>query len=257
MGTYVQINREELEQWLDGLRLHHKWFLMPGKAGVYLLPVGPDVAVKLSSTIGQRHDAMGRGMASMQLALVSTVTGQVLNKKAQGQNHFARTTNWKKNWTGGIERMRDAYMKAQGFYDALALIEDRQKYQHDLLALIQSIPGWQQDHFLQDMNERVARGGILTIKQKEGVEKAARRPASAPPADPAAQADPKTLERLRDLYRAAQRSNDKWLMNFLVQSVVPAVKAGRPLTPGQQQALDRNLGRYRIARQYILSFLGA
>lgn len=243
-GTYVQITRDELEEWLDSVRLHHHWELKAGKAGVYLLPIGENVAVKLSSTIGTADDAMGRGQASMQLALVSLITNQVLNKKAQGQSHFARTTNWRKNWLEGVERMREAYQKAQGFYDALAVIEDREKYKRDLLARIEAIPGWQQNNLLSDFHGKVREGGILSIAQAEVVIRAEKaKPIAPKPAQGGG--DEELLERMRNLYRAATRDGNRWLVEFLT-SIGPQIKAGRPLSEKQMAALDRNFTQYGI-----------
>jgi hypothetical protein len=239
-GTYVQINRDDLEAWLDTLSLSHKWSLRPGAAGIYLLPVSENVGVKLSSTIGSKDDAMGRGMGSMQLALVSLVTGQVLNKKAQGQAHFARTSGWKKNWKEGFERMKEAYQKAQGFYDALALIEDREKYKREMLTRIEAISGWQQHHLLSDFYNRIQAGGILTTAQVEVIIKAEKAPPKVMVPD-----QKELLERMRTLWSAATRAGDRWLVEFL-NSVGPQVKGGRALTEKQQVVLDKNFQRYRI-----------
>jgi hypothetical protein len=165
-ATYVQISREDLEQWLDTLGMKMPWKRQPNRAGIYLLPLSPVVAIKLSSTIGSKDDAMGVGKASMQLSLVSTVTGQTLNKKAQGQGHFKRTTNWRATWKDGIERMEAAYVKAKGFYDALAVIEDRDQYKADIIQQIEAVPGWDRNSMLSDFHANVSRGGILTEKQK-------------------------------------------------------------------------------------------
>lgn len=184
-ATYVQISRDELESWLDSLRLPMRWKRQENRAGIYLLPLSSVVAIKLSSTVGSRDDALGAGKASMQLSLISTVTGQTLNKKAQGQSHFKRTTNWKTTWADGIKRMRAAYMKAQGFYDAIAVIEDRDQYKQDTLVKIEGIPNWQQNSMLSDFHFSVEKGGILTEKQMGALENAARRSESAPTRAPA------------------------------------------------------------------------
>lgn len=242
-STYVQISREELEDWLRTLNLYAKPYLLPGKAGVYMLPVSDSVAIKLSSTIGTRDDAMGRGQASMQLSLVSRVVSNsygpvVLNKKAQGQSHFARTLNWRKNWKVGVDRMKDAYVKAASFYDALALIEDREKYKRDLLARIESIPNWRNHNVVSDFHARVTRGGILTTAQVELLSKVER---SAPKES----SDDDLLRKMRLLYVEARKRNDNWLLDFLT-SLGQWVKRGRSPSPKQQAILDKNFARYRI-----------
>ena len=254
MGTYVQISRDELEQWISSLPLKGKWYVKPGYAGVYLLPVAKNVGVKLSSTIGSKDDAMGKGRASMQLALVSLVTGQVLNKKAQGQKHFKRTTNWQATWKKGFDRLKQAYLKAQGFYDALAVIEDREKYKNDLLKEIETAPAWAGHKTLADFHVRLQKGGILTAKQvgllRAEVANAVQNspvPAVTPDEPDESPVDDALVSRLRDLWRAAQQSGDNWLMDFS-KSIGEQVKGGRPLTPRQQAVLDKNLRRHRLAR---------
>ena len=244
-GTFIMISREELEEWLGSLTLHGKWKRKADRAGVYLLPFADHVGVQLNSTIGPSDDAMGRGMASMKLSLVSLVTGQTLNKKAMGQDHFKRTLNWRQTWKVGVERLRDAYMKSQGFYDALAVIEDREAYRKDLLAKIEKVPNWEGDQLLADFHKRVLEGGILTAKQvallDRGVSHAQKETQKV---------DEAVIQRMRNLYVKARAANDTWLMEFLTNSIVPMLKAGRPLSEKQQQALDRNLDRYKAASLY-------
>jgi len=253
MGTYVQISRDELEQWISGLPLKGKWQVKPGYAGVYLLPLGQNVGVKLSSTIGSKDDAMGRGRASMQLALVSLVTNQVLNKKAQGQKHFKRTTNWKTTWRKGFDRLKQAYLKAQGFYDAIAVIEDREKYKNDLLREIETAPAWAGHKTLADFHVRLEKGGVLTAKQvgllRAEVSKAVKNspvPAVTPAEPSGSPIDDSLVARLRELWKVAQRSGDSWLMDF-ARNIGEKVKAGESLTPRQEAVMEKNLKRHRLA----------
>lgn len=255
-ATYVQISRSDLENWLDKLPLHHKWHLKQGKAGIYLLPLSDNVAVKLSSTIGSSDDAMGRGMASMQLSLVSLITGQTLNKKAQGQGHFKRTTNWEKTWKEGVDRMKEAFMKAQGFYDALAAIEDRDKYKADLLKLIESDPSWNSDNLLADFHSKVMQGGILTFKQIDLLERTVRKAPKAPEPQKAPE-QPKEhplIPVLRAIWREAKIDRDDWLMDFC-KSVAERLQNGYPLTEKQEAALGRARQQYRMASKLADRYL--
>jgi hypothetical protein len=246
-STYVQISREDLESWLSSLRLHEKWHLVPGKAGIYLLPLSDKVAVKLSSTIGSKDDAMGRGEASMQLALVSRITGQVLNKKAQGQSHFARTINWKTNWARGVELMRDAYMKAQGFYDAIASIKDREKYKTDIIERIEDYPNWRNHNILADFYERVVKGGVLTTAQAELLDKiTTQKPKETPKEDVPPARDEALYQRSRKLFQEAAKDHDTWLEGFL-RSVGPKLRDGETLSPRQLEVLEQNMKRYKLA----------
>ena len=239
-GSYVQLSRVDFEDWLNSIGFRGKWHLKPGRGGVYVLLLSDNVGIEINSTTGSRDEVMNRGRASMSLRLVSLVTGQVLNRKAMGQKHFARTINWRKNWAKGVDRMRDAYNKSRSWYDALAEIEDRNEYKAERLAEIEAIPGWRDDSFLADLHAKVVRGGILTRKQREDVEKAAKRPVSTP------QAEDPVLQRMRNLYSRARRDNDQWTMDF-VTSLASRIKGGRPLTPAQERTLNQKFRVYRIA----------
>jgi hypothetical protein len=251
-GTYVQIDRDELESWLDTLRLHGKSYRAPNKAGVYLLPFSDTVACKLSSTIGTSDDAMGRGMASMQLSLVSRVTGQTLNKKAQGQSHFKRTLNWKKTWAEGVERMRDAYAKSAGFYDALAAIEDRDQYKIDVMKAIESVPDWRNNNILADFYAVAEKGGILTLRQVDLLDRTLDRergrqaPTAPVKAPEAPKAEDPLLPVLRALYAKARAVNNEWLMDF-TKSVADQISRGRQLSPKQMDIIERSRSQFKVA----------
>jgi hypothetical protein len=241
---------------LNTLRLHAKAYRVPNKAGVYLMPFSDTVACKLSSTIGTSDDAMGRGLASMQLSLVSRVTGQTLNKKAQGQSHFKRTINWKKTWAEGVERMRDAYAKSAGFYDALAAIEDRDQYKIDVMTAIESIPDWRNNNILADFHAIAAKDGILTLKQVDLLDRTldrerGRNAPTAPVAPPkpiqeAPKAEDPLLPILRALYSKARAVNNDWLMEF-TKSVADQVSRGRSLSPKQMDIIDRSRAQFKVA----------
>ena len=252
-STYVLVTRQNLEEWLDSLPLKGKWHLKPNRAGVYLLPLSDVVAVQLNSTIGSADDAMGRGMASMHLSLVSLVTGQTLNKKAQGQDHFKRTTNWRQTWKLGFNKLKDAYMKSQGFYDAIASIEDREAYKHNLLDQIEKVSGWESDPFITDIHARILKDGILTSNQENALVKALGQ-LKKQPAAPVKEEENPVIERMRVLFLQARKRDDKWLMDFLT-SIAAKVKRGDSLTDRQQEVLDQNLSRYRVANRFLHKLL--
>ena len=242
MGTYVRVTRDELEDWFDTLpNMRGKWKLKPGRAGVYLLPLSDTVAVSFSSTIGTKDDAMGRGKASMKLSLVSLVTGQVLNKKAMGQSHFNRTTNWRTTWVKGFDRMKDAYLKAKSFYDTIATITDRGVYRDDLLSKIEAVPGWEKDSLLSEFHTKVDKGGILTVKQVALIDRKEKAPARSQNT-----VDKGYLDKLRRLWVLAKKAGDQWTMDF-IESIGKQLKAGRTLSPKQQQIVDDKLHRYRVS----------
>ena len=235
--SYVQLTRNEFEDWLGDIGFRGQWKLKPGKGGVYQLFLSPTVTIEINSTTGSGDAVMERGQASMSLRLVSRIHGRTLNKKAMGQSHFARTINWRDNWKKGVDRMRDAYIKAKDFYDNLASIKDYDAYQKDLLALIEGKPHWKQNKFLTDLHDRLQRGGVLTPKQREALERPAAR--EAPMVE-----DPR-LVALREVYVQARRAGDEWTMQFTM-SLAQQLKAGRSLSPKQEQIIADKARRYQV-----------
>lgn len=182
MSTYVQIDRDDIETWLRDS--HWDWERKSGTAGIYLLKLSPVVAIHFSSTVGGADTAKGHANASANMKIVSLVTGMTLNKKAKGQSRFHRTTNWRKNWLDGLLRLKAAYTKSQGFYDAIAEIEDRDTYKAEMIARIEAFPEWSKNDFLSSLHDRLARDGVLTSRQKEALERMEsqqRKPAAPAP----------------------------------------------------------------------------
>jgi len=236
VATYVPITREDFETWLDSLG--HRWRRAPGKEGVYLVELSPEVAVHVSSSVGSQDVAMGRARGAMYMRLVSTKTGRTLNKKDVGQSKFYRTEGWRDTLRKAFDRLRQAYMKAKGFYDKLATV-DPDEYRADTLALLESVPGWESDALLRDFHERVDRGGILSTKQEQLIHDAKAKAGRG-------EADAGILDRMRHLWSAAKHRGDTWTMDF-VKSLAEQTKARRSLSPRQQTVLSEKLTQYRIA----------
>jgi len=273
-ATFVQISREELEEWINDIGYRGHWERDPKYAGVYLLKLSPSVAVKLSSTIGSRDDAMGVGKASMQLALVSTVTGRVLNKKAQGQSHFKRTVGWKKTWAAGVETIKKAYLGASDFYDVIAVIADRDAYKTDMIKRIETVPGWDHDAEMVGLYRKIERGGVLMPREVEAIAEAKnRRPARGPdpqrieqrqepartgPGRQTPEEDPNDtrqnpdevrelrLDALRKLWVSARRANDAWTMQFAEDVAKKFVSVNRRLSGPQLRVIGEKMKSYAI-----------
>lgn len=179
MASYVDITRDEFEGWLNSTKFRGKWSQKKGTAGIFVLPLSETVAIELSSSLSGKGETMGHGEASMSMKLVSLITGQTLNKVAQGQNHWKRTINWAKNLEVGLDRMEDAYRKSSAFYDAIAAIKDRTEYKQTNMAKIEAVTGWEKNPFLHDLHERLDRDGILTGKQLEALDRATSRTTQA------------------------------------------------------------------------------
>lgn len=241
-GTFVDITREDFEDWLDTLPSRGRWFRNPRYKGIYIVPLSETVGVSIRSTVGEGGIAKGRGNASGAITLVSLQYGHTLNRKAQGQSHFARTTNWRDNWRKGFDRQVEAYKKSPDFYEVFAGIEDRVKYREEIMKDIEKHPDWEENDLLISFHDRVKDGGFLTKKQLAAMEGILRQKQA-----PSKNHDPDTdlLNNLRLLWQAASRARNQWLMDF-TKSVGQQVKAGRSLSPKQLAIVNENLTTYKI-----------
>lgn len=238
---YVQVTREDLEGWLNSLKW--KWSRFTGKAGIYLIHFSPHVACKLSSTIGTRDDALGRGKASMNLALVSTdIPGKVLNHKAKDRKLFQRTKNWRKTWQEGLLHWENVFKKSPDFYNEVAQIENRDKYEQHWVNKIEQDPNWQNNPFLKSLHDRLESHGILTPKQKAAIEKT-KGTDKEPPIEE--NNGLLWLEIARDLYRAARRQKHQFGMG-LSQSLGNLFKAGRNPSEKQWRAFLNLLDQFDV-----------
>lgn len=269
--TYAEISREEFEEFLDSLPW--KWSRAPGTAGVYLLDLSDNCAIKVLSSLGGGGRAMGRGRGAMHAMLVSKHTGHNLNKKAQGQQHVARTTNWRQNLRKVIDRVKVAWQRSQGFYEALAVIRDRDAYKRDNILRIEAIPNWRNDGFLSDMHDRLSGGGILTVNQLAALDRAAARqgprtpqrsapaprpapaPTRAPQQAPAGESHGMDIEhllpKLRGAWKGADQAGDAKAKRD-IEAVAGAVKRNQRLNGRQQSIVRTVLRKYDAAVQSYL-----
>ena len=241
-GTYVQLSREEFEDWLNDEGYRGKWRIKPGRGGIYQIRLSDSVGIEINSTTGSGSEVMTRGAASMKCKLISLVTGRTLNKKAMGQSHFKRTVNWRQTWAKGLKRLKDAYVKSKDWYDTIAAIEDRDQYKQDMLALIESKTNWNTDRFLIDLHKKVSDGGVLTQRQIAAVERMGAAPSETHDRMPS---DDRGM---RDAPGSAQGQEWKdrieaipgWEENGFLSSIWSwVVEKGRDLTPKQEAALEK------------------
>lgn len=234
MGTYVQLTREDFEEWLNDHGFRGKWRVHPRYDGVYILDLSDTVAISINSTTGMADRVKGKGLASMKMRLVSKVTDKVIlgPVKLMGKSHFKRTLNWRDTWGKGLDRARKTYTASKSFYDAVAEISDREQYTQEVLALIESKANWRGEQFLAELHDKVSAGGIITTKQRAVID---RFPDAS--AGPSREVED-LLAEMRDLYVAARDRGDDWALQFLT-SIAETLKAGGSLTSRQQAALDR------------------
>lgn len=241
--TYVKFTREEFEAWLDDTQL--KWEQKRGTAGVYLVILSNDVGVEVSSSLTGRDDVVDRANASMSVKLVSRVTGQTLNKKAQGQDHFKRTINWRENLKKGLDRMVSTYRASSSFYDVIARIPDREKYKLENIAKIERNPNWKTDEFLSSLHARLLQNGVLTEKQQAALDRSYREP------EPPPKVDAELLGKVRALYAVARARNNARVMDF-AKTVGEMMKAGQPSTPQLKAQLHALLHEHASAISNVL-----
>lgn len=240
--NYVQISRDELEAWLTSLPW--QWSRVQGKAGVYHIHMSQQVAVKLLSTIGGNDSAVGYADGSMNLELVASRDGKLLNRKAQDRKHFKRTINWRKTWKEGVEHWAQVYQGAASFYDKIAVI-DRETYSAAFVKKIESVNGWQNNTMLVDFRNKLLQGGVLTDNQEKAVEKFVATSQKEPPKKQFTPEQEAFLKRLEALKEQAERRDDTWLSGFL-RSVEQNIHAGRPLSERQKEVLKDNLVKYKV-----------
>lgn len=227
-ATYVQISREEFEAWLRSLptTIVTGWERNPSTAGIYYVGFSPKVGVKISSSIGKSDDVMGRGEASIDLALASMLTKNVLNRKASPQSRYHRTQNWKKNLEKGITHWYQVYRQNQDFYDLIAPIADRKLYKKERLDIVSRIPGMSEDPQLLRIQDILSKDGVLS-QQQELIIKIAKdlRPEQVAFLD--------RLERLRK-FAPQERS----IPNLLLQLRMMIWKSEQLPSPIRQQVLE-------------------
>lgn len=285
-ATFVQIDRDDIESWLDEVRrefsIIKKWSRKGTTAGVYYLHLSDNVAVRVSTTVGSKDEARGVGKASMQAALASLVTHKPLNKKAMGASHAKRTTNWRTTWKKYVKNFVDVYLKSSAFYERIADPEAAERAQQKLLDRIEEIPNWSNNHLLRSFHEQVEQRGSLSDKQMrildgmkdkakaddtplpEDAERVRQRYQDAPRGGPEPRPEqtfrnpnharipeatrPQLVERARRLYVEARNRNDRWLMEFLA-NVGKRLADNTGITEPQLRALEKNLRKYRLASE--------
>lgn len=250
-ANYVNISREEFEEWLDSVSKGKRWERKDDTAGIYIIPISDRVGIYISSSIGSRGDVLNRGNASIRMKLVSRINGYTLNKKAQGQKYFQRVESWRKNLKKGLKRLYQAYDRSASFYEALANIDDRDKYKEELVKKIESVEGWEEDDILRDFRDRVNGGGILTMKQEGLMDKriralkAGESPTEGSGSVGLSPEQEKFLNRLRELWKASKNAGDDWTADF-AKSLGQRLKAGRGLTDRQREVLKDKLRKYGV-----------
>ena len=277
---YVQVSREELEDWLKSLP--HQWSRKQGRAGIYYVHFSKNVGVSVSTTIGRADKAVGRARGSMSLTLVSLVTGNTLNRKAKDRKHFQRTTNWRTTWAAGVKHWHGVYNTLAGFYEKIAPIADRAKYQADMMARIEAISGWEQDRMLKSFHDQVSARNVLSDNQVKSIEQAERgggrgQQAPSAPAAPAGPGPGQTYwldiarklyvetrrggnsfgmglsKSMGELFKGARRdpSEKQWrsFLNLLDQFRVQFDESKLPSNISKRMAADRLATRYLLLRQ--------
>ena len=257
-ATYVKISREEFEDWLN--TLGKRWSRKPNKAGIYWVHLTSDVAVQVSSSVGTRDEAMGRGQGAAHFSLVSMKNGRTLNKKAQGQARFNRTTNWRVNWKKGIASFVKEFASKKQFYERLATLPA--DYKEKLKARIESLENWRTNPTLKDLHAQVSKGWALSMKQEMLIGRVETEMAAGggketgtvveAPSRPSGNVNKKLLDAMRHAYAAARAQNRARDMEFLKSVAEKTVKRGLSMSSAQEKWWGDIQQRYRIRMARLL-----
>lgn len=246
---YVQITREEIEEWLDFLGM--KWDLKEDTQGVYFLhlPQSKIVSIRFTSTVGRSQSVRSVGKASMELALVSRKKDSrgfysVLNKKDVGQK-FYRTKNWRDTLGKAIDNLKSVFIASKDFYEKIA---DKEVYVKTWIEKIHKIPEWQTRKETQVYLRLLDEGKILSSYQESQVEelivKGVRQVAPDPTTTAIQENKEPLLNRMRILYQKVKEDGDSWATGF-VESVGKQYKT-KPLSEKQLLVLERYFKKYKI-----------
>ena len=227
---YVNISREELENWLDSK--FGSWSRDRSTAGIYFIHLSDRVAVKLSSTQKGSGSNVAKGRASMNLSLVSLVDGSLLNRKARDRKYFQRTKNWKTTWKKGIDYWINVYEQKEDFYEKIA---DRKGYKAKWLGLIDALPNGGSDAQLVKSRNELEGGGVLWPNQEQYILDLTAQAQSRSRSMRQEQSTVLDVEKLRDMYRKARSQGDRDAMDTIKRL---GIASNRGKKPSQQDLKD-------------------
>lgn len=253
---YVDISREEFENWLDSLRW--PWYKVRSTSGIYDVQFSENVACRISTSLTAAGTVKSVGKASTKMRLVSRLNGRTINRKSAQSKYFQRTKNWRNTWKEkGVDHWHQIYIKSKSFYDSISRVEDPEKYKGEKLNLIESHEGWETNSFLSSLHKQVSDGKILSPKQEKALFKSDTRDDQAknvsPPESDLSPEQQKFLERLRILQNRASDAGDSWAVGFAgsLISKIERFRSRAQFTPRQKEVLRSNLKKYKAASRTI------
>lgn len=236
-STYVNITREDFEEWLDSLKpTILGWTRASGTTGVYLAHFSEDASLWISSSIASSDANMGKDQGSMSMRLVSRHNNKItLNKKDVGQGKFYRTMNWRDKLSKAVRQMRDAYLDSKVYYDKLSKIEDRVAYQREWMSRIKNVPGYENNTLLRDLLVKLGDGVVLSDKQEQVILQAKKGQGEA---RSSVKVDQDMVNRLTSLIKSNQNSKF-W------QSLLDQVQRGYSMTSKQLELIEEGESKLR------------
>jgi len=255
VATYVKISRHQFENWLFDLCPVFERIDAP--AGVYVCPLSPYVAIKISSSL-ERSNKTDRDADACHMTLISRGTSQVLGNtpgsKHPGHCNCPRTKNWKDNWRGKLKSMFAAFKANREHYNALG--KKTQEYAQEWVARIEGIRNYTNFKILRDCRQHVLQGYSLTTSQEETIWKFAHPPRKVRAA---------TVERVRvrtkaltirdrnalvsaldKLEAAATTAKDSWTIKFASGFLRTRIQEGKIPTERQAKILREKLRQYNV-----------
>lgn len=247
-ATYVNIGRQEFEDWL--FELCPVFERVEDAQGVYLVPLSPYVAVKISATLSSSDRTTRRGHGRCRMRLVARHRGHDLRGPEKGTRVSNRTKGWRRNWARHLRELIDVFKRHRDRYHEMAS-RSQEDYAAEWVARIESVPGWRDFDILVDLRRVLGTGMWLTSRQEAAVWKFLGPKGSRGPGPRTPQKiDPKDADKiaraLEQLVAEAEQAGDSWTATFAT-SVLKRVDGGRAPTTRQRSTMIEKFKKYGIS----------
>ncbi len=241
MTTYVNINQDEFESWLN---TQGTWFKDTSTSGCYHINLSQNVSIKISSSITKHGSTMPYASASVTMCLWSKTLNRVINYKDADRSHFKRTSGWQTTWAEGVNHWKKLFTEKAHFYDKqIHMTEDQlTQYKIEWCIKIQSQPSWEENIFLKDNFDKIMKGLVLSPKTETAIL------SSHKPKEPLSDAQIQFKQRIESLSKASKEKGDEWTASF-TQSIIDSINkfgSKTSLSEKQKQTLFNKLTKYNL-----------
>jgi hypothetical protein len=247
-ATYVKITREEFEDWL--FDLCPVFERVEDTEGIYLVPISPYVAIKISTTMRAKGTTTPRGDGRCRMRLISRHRGTSLHGPESDVITANRTKGWRENWRENLKSLSGLFKAHKKRYHELAT-RSQTEYASEWKTRIEGIKGWGTLTILADLHRVLGTGMWLTPRQEAAVWKFVRpvrgRSRSTTTTPVINKADAEILAcSLDHLAEEAKEISDEWTVKFAI-SVAARLRRGQAPTTAQHETIVKKLKKYGIA----------